>query len=116
MQIDTRPPRVISVAPELWDQFVEDLDRIAGAAESIGRIAQTFHASDAPPAPHASISADVAGPVESGSPRVWDTSEDAMLNYDADHLVALRADHRADSHDPADCRVCNVLLTRLGAL
>lgn len=47
---------------------------------------------------------------------VWATDEVSMREYDAAQLVALRADHRADNHEPAECVVCGVLEQRLGSL
>lgn len=51
-----------------------------------------------------------------GSAHVFDISPSALGDYDADQLVALRAEHRADNHDPTRCDVCDVLMRRLGSL
>jgi hypothetical protein len=51
-----------------------------------------------------------------GSAHVFDISPAALDDYDAEQLVALRAEHRADHHDPTRCHVCDVLMRRLGSL
>lgn len=99
----------ITVTPELANQIFTGLETIIKAATSLGDavLALTAPKVDAPiaPAPPAAV-----------EPRVWDTSPEALENYDAEALVALRADHRADNHSADGCNVCAVLVRRLGSL
>ena len=43
-------------------------------------------------------------------------SADVLEHYDAEQLIAFRATHRADGHDPAGCESCAILTRRLGSL
>lgn len=99
----------ITVTPELANQIFTGLETIVRAAMSLGDAVLALTAPKpaepiVPPAP------------ETTTARVWDTTPEALDNYDAEQLVALRADHRADNHAADGCAVCNVLLRRLGAL
>jgi hypothetical protein len=67
-----------------------------------------------PTTPAAAPAAALA--TEHGAAHIWDTSPEALEEYDGATLVALRVDHRADSHDPTGCPVCDVLARRLGGL
>lgn len=45
-----------------------------------------------------------------------DASLEAIADYDAEQLVAFRAEHRADDHDPTHCLRCKLIERRLGTL
>lgn len=99
----------ITVTPELAAQILKGLETIVNAATSLGDAVLTLTAPK-PVAPVAPIAP------ETTTARVWDTSPEALDNYDAEQLVALRADHRADNHSADGCNVCAVLVRRLGSL
>lgn len=64
--------------------------------------------------PTATITA-AAPAAESGAPIVWDTTPEALAQYDGAQLTALRAEHALVEHDAARCHICKVLETRLGS-
>jgi len=101
--------RTVLIDDALADQIIAQLDQVETDIDAIRRAVLTFMNTQAP----RPLAADVA---RSSAPRVWDTSFDALDAYDAQSLVDLRADHRADNHDPFECAVCTVLARRLGSL
>lgn len=106
----TRPvTENITVTPELANQIFTGLETIVKAATSLGDAVLALTA----PKPAEPI---VQAAPETTTARVWDTTPEALDNYDAEQLVALRAEHRADNHMADGCAVCSVLLRRLGTL
>jgi hypothetical protein len=102
-------PKTILVDDALANQIIEDLDQLETGIGQIKHAVLTFMNRPAPTAVHQK-------PDPSSEARVWDTSDEALLNYDAEQLVAVRADHRADNHASEDCPVCAILARRLGSL
>ncbi|HKW01173.1 MAG TPA: hypothetical protein VJN96_15215 [Vicinamibacterales bacterium] len=102
-------PKSILVDDALANAIIEDLDRLEAGLDKIRRAVLKFMNAPAPTAVNEK-------PADTGGARVWDTSDEALLNYDAEQLVALRADHRADHHAPDGCPVCAILERRLGSL
>jgi hypothetical protein len=109
MEVTRKVTGDVLVSEDLANQIVEGLGKIVDAATAMGDavLALTVRTPETP------TPASDQGPAE---PRVWDLTDDALANYDAEQLVALRADHRADQHDATDCHVCGVLVRRLGSL
>ena len=109
-------PETIVIDHELARQLVEDFNRIESAVATMADAVDAL----SPYASGADLAAGTASapppaPV-AAAPRVWDVSDEALNEYGADDLRALRADHRAYRHDPDPCRVCATLARRLGAL
>lgn len=99
----------VVVSDTLANQILTDIYAIAEASSRIGAavLAMKPVAPETPAEP---------APETKAEPRVWDLSPEALDNYDAEQLVALRADHRADNHAADGCDVCAVLVRRLGSL
>jgi hypothetical protein len=62
------------------------------------------------------LQASAAAPASSASGDVPLPPIEALEEYDAEQLVAFRAEHRANPHEPAGCAYCVVLERRLGSL
>src|SRR5262245_40246571 len=112
---DDKPgPITIQVDPALFQQFVEDCERIVGAAEAVASVARVLTAAKdgkVVTSEHVQAAAEVAEPA---TPRVWDTRAAALENYDGEQLVALRKDHLSVDHDVTDCYICAIVDRRLG--
>lgn len=109
MEASVKATGDVVVTADLANKIIEALETIVQATTSLGDAVLTL---TAPPAaePIAAAAPAVAEPI------VWDTTPEALENYDAEQLVALRAVHRADNHSVTGCAVCAVLLRRLGNL
>lgn len=99
----------VTVERDVVEQILSDVYKIASASSRIGDAVLAMTA----PKPEPIGPAAVPDVVE---PRVWALDEVSLREYDAEQLVALRADHRGDNHEPAGCQVCNELTRRLGSL
>lgn len=109
MESTRKATQDIVVTPELANQIFDGLETIVKAATQLGDAVLTLTTpkADEPIAPAAPAAVEA---------RVWDLSPEALDNYDAEQLVALRADHRADNHSAEGCATCAVLVRRLGSL
>lgn len=109
MEATRKATQDIVVTPELANQIFDGLETIVKAATQLGDAVLTLTT----PKPVEVPAVELPAVAE---PRVWDLSPEALDNYDAAQLVALRADHRADKHSADGCDVCAVLVRRLGSL
>ena len=100
--------QAILADPALLEQVLKDVDVIVQAIERLhaARVALT------PPAAPAAAPLTLVTP---SSAPVFDMSANALENYDAEQLVALRKAHAAEPHDASTCMVCAILERRLGS-
>lgn len=99
----------VVVDRELLEKMLESTERIFDGVSLIAGALSTMK-DQAPPAP---ASAEPPAVVE---PREWNLSDDALINYDGDALIALREDFRAGRIKDDDGRVKATLERRLGSL
>lgn len=99
----------VVVSEDLANQIIDGLSKIEEGTQQLGAAVLALTA----PKPAAAVESVVEQPAE---PRVWDLSDEALNEYDAEQLVALRRDHRGDNHEPNGCNTCAVIARRLGSL
>lgn len=99
----------VVVSEDLANRIIDGLSKIEEGTQQLGAAVLALTA----PKPAAAVEC-VDEPI--AEPRVWDLSDAALNEYDAEQLVALRRDHRGDNHEPAGCSTCVVLERRLGSL
>lgn len=102
-------PGSLVLEPEDVVSLLSSLERIESGVSDLAAGFQSLLTSK----PDTPAAASDDTPAET---RAWDTSDEALSEYDAAQLAALRADHRADNHDAGGCGVCSVLERRLGTL
>lgn len=125
-----RIAQAVLADPALLERLLEDVGIIIEAGKRIHDAAHalTAPATTSPAAASAAIpelstgdaasssSSAAAEPTDNaGAARVFDVSQTALENYDAEQLVALRKDHAAVDHDTNHCIICQVLARRLGS-
>jgi hypothetical protein len=108
MPLTVPPPQAVIADIELIEEIIAQGETFVA---TVGSFVEKLHALRAPaPAP-------VAEPVPAAptAPTAWDTSAQAMENYDAEALVAMRKDLAAGLIDDAHGVVASILARRLGS-
>lgn len=109
METTRRATSDVLVSEVLANQIIDGLERIIEATTQLGDAVHTLSA------PRTAPAAPVSAPAPADA-IVWDVSQEALREYDAEQLLALRAAHRSVEHVPEDCAVCATLERRLGSL